>query len=241
MSNGVVVVPCSVKPRTWKRPGSGAAVQELVDARGRSRGRRRRRRASSGEQRRRTRRRLNPCGWSSGGSSAIRSTTFTTRTRRYGTCSRSSQAAASVSMVGHVAGAGQHDVGFVRAGASSVPAQSQTDAPAAQCASASSRFEVLQVRLLVDDDEVDVVAAAQAVVGDRQQACWRPAAARPGRRRRDSGITVSIRPGPWWEKPLWSLRQQVEVSSTFSEATGARHGSSARAAAIWCAGRPSRR
>ncbi len=22
MSNGVVVVPCSLKPRTWKRPGS---------------------------------------------------------------------------------------------------------------------------------------------------------------------------------------------------------------------------
>ena len=40
-----------------------------------------------------------------------------------------------------------------------------------------------------------------------------------------SGIAVSIRPGPWWEKPLWSLRQQVEVSSTFSDATSARQGS----------------
>ena len=38
---------------------------------------------------------------------------------------------------------------------------------------------------------------------------------------------MSIRPGPWWLKPLWSLRQQVEVSSTFSEATGARQASSA--------------
>ncbi len=23
--------------------------------------------------------------------------------------------------------------------------------------------------------------------------------------------TVWMRPGPWWEKPLWSLRQAVEV------------------------------
>src|SRR5215218_7551738 len=34
-------------------------------------------------------------------------------------------------------------------------------------------------------------------------------------------IIVSISPGPWWLKPLWSLRQQVEVSSRLSEATGA--------------------
>ena len=30
MSNGVVVVPCSLKPRTWKRPGLRPAVDELV-------------------------------------------------------------------------------------------------------------------------------------------------------------------------------------------------------------------
>ena len=35
-----------------------------------------------------------------------------------------------------------------------------------------------------------------------------------------------MRPGPWWLKPLLSLRQQVEVSSTFSDATGARQLSS---------------
>jgi hypothetical protein len=40
-----------------------------------------------------------------------------------------------------------------------------------------------------------------------------------------SGATVSISPGPWWEKPLWSLRQQVLVSSTFSDGTGVRPGS----------------
>src|SRR5918996_1393368 len=35
--------------------------------------------------------------------------------------------------------------------------------------------------------------------------------------------TVSIRPGPWWLKPLWSLRQQVEVNRMFSDGIGARH------------------
>ena len=43
--------------------------------------------------------------------------------------------------------------------------------------------------------------------------------------RRAAGCRQSISPGPWWENPLWSLRQQVEVSSTLSEDTGARHGS----------------
>jgi len=36
------------------------------------------------------------------------------------------------------------------------------------------------------------------------------------------GRTVSIRPGPWWLKPLWSLRQQVDVSSTLSDEMGTR-------------------
>ena len=35
---------------------------------------------------------------------------------------------------------------------------------------------------------------------------------------------MSIRPGPWWLNPLWSLRQQVEVRRIFSDGTGARHG-----------------
>ena len=42
----------------------------------------------------------------------------------------------------------------------------------------------------------------------------------------ESGSIASISPGPWCEKPLWSLRQHVEVSSTFSDGTDARHGSS---------------
>src|SRR6476620_5266517 len=36
---------------------------------------------------------------------------------------------------------------------------------------------------------------------------------------------TSIRPGPWWLKPLWSLRQQVEVSRMLSDAIGSRQGS----------------
>src|SRR6185503_11404727 len=36
---------------------------------------------------------------------------------------------------------------------------------------------------------------------------------------------TSIKPGPWWLKPLWSLRQQVDVSRMFSEAIGARQAS----------------
>ena len=35
---------------------------------------------------------------------------------------------------------------------------------------------------------------------------------------------TSIRPGPWWLKPLWSLRQQVDVSRMLSDAIGARQG-----------------
>lgn len=35
-------------------------------------------------------------------------------------------------------------------------------------------------------------------------------------------LLLAVRPGPWWLKPLWSFRQQVDVSSTFSEGTGAR-------------------
>ena len=42
--------------------------------------------------------------------------------------------------------------------------------PRVQCATASSIVEVVERRLLAGDDHVDVVAAAQAVVGDRQQA-----------------------------------------------------------------------
>ena len=37
-------------------------------------------------------------------------------------------------------------------------------------------------------------------------------------------ITFWIRPGPWWENPLWSFRQVVEVNKMFRLGTLARHG-----------------
>ena len=66
MSNGVVVVPCSLKPRTWKRPGCRAAVEQLVQGagvavEGARRPRRRRRRAPRSDPR------VSPCGWTSRG------------------------------------------------------------------------------------------------------------------------------------------------------------------------------
>src|SRR4029453_13544861 len=33
-----------------------------------------------------------------------------------------------------------------------------------------------------------------------------------------------MKPGSWWEKPLWSCRQTVDDSRMFCEATEARHG-----------------
>ncbi|MNP14052.1 hypothetical protein D3C76_1063620 [compost metagenome] len=39
--------------------------------------------------------------------------------------------------------------------------------------------------------------------------------------------TRSMKPGSWWENPLWSWRQTWEVSRKFSEAIGLRHGTSA--------------
>ena len=39
-----------------------------------------------------------------------------------------------------------------------------------------------------------------------------------------SGSSESMRPGPWWENPLWSFRQQVLVSRMLSDDTGTRHG-----------------
>ena len=53
--------------------------------------------------------------------------------------------------------------------ASLVHAQSQTEAPRAQCSTRLVDAEPLELRLLVDDDQVDVVPAAEAVIGDREQ------------------------------------------------------------------------
>jgi hypothetical protein len=70
--------------------------------------------------------------------------------------------------------------------------------------------EPLELRLLVDDDEVHVVLAAQAVVATESRQF-----ASGGRYTRATvpffDTMVSMKPGPWWLKPLWSLRQQVDV------------------------------
>ena len=88
--------------------------------------------------------------------------------REVGEVLRRSHAAASASIVGMSPGAGDHDVGL--ASSRRCSAHSQTDAPAAQCAGRRLEVEVLQLGLLVDDDQVHVVAAAEAVVGHREEA-----------------------------------------------------------------------
>jgi hypothetical protein len=66
----------------------------------------------------------------------------------------------------HVAGGREHDIGLAVVVARPLP-----DRRAARAVLRRGReVEPLQLGLLVDDDEVDVVATAQAVVGDREQA-----------------------------------------------------------------------
>ncbi len=68
---------------------------------------------------------------------------------------------------GNVAGGGHHDVGL----AAFVVAGPVPDADALGAVrDRRVHVHVLQVALLVADDHVDVVLAAQAVVGDREQA-----------------------------------------------------------------------
>jgi len=110
-----------------------------------------------------------PCGCAEGGCSASRSTTFTTRTRRSGTSSRSSITAASVSSVGTSPAQAittSTSCRGVRGVAGPVP-----DArPGGAVAHRGVHVEPLPLGLLAGDDDVDEVAAAQAVVGHRQQA-----------------------------------------------------------------------
>ena len=109
-----------------------------------------------------------PCGWSLRRGSAIRSTTLTTRVRKCGSRSRRIAAAATVSIV------------------TTSPAQASTMSGSADavvgagprphpCAARAVldrlvHRQPLQLRLLVDDDQVDVAARAEAVVRHGQQA-----------------------------------------------------------------------
>ena len=93
--------------------------------------------------------------------------TFTTRTRSSGASCRKPPRGGDGLERRRVARAREHDVRFgVRR---VLLAQSHTDAPRCACARASSIVEPLELRLLVDDDEVHVVARPQAVIGDREQ------------------------------------------------------------------------
>ena len=77
----------------------------------------------------------------------------------------------------HVAAAGHHDIRL----AALVVAGPFPDADAGG-AMLDGRVHVQPLRrgLLAGDDHVDVIAAAQAMVGDGQAECWRPAADRRG-------------------------------------------------------------
>ena len=110
---------------------------------------------------------LIPCGCSADGWSRIRSTTLTTRTRRSRQVLAEDADRGEHLQGGHVAGAGQHHVGL---GAVAVAAGPFPD-PRAPGAVQDRGVHVQPVlgRLLARDDHVDVVPAAQAVVGDRQQ------------------------------------------------------------------------
>ena len=78
---------------------------------------------------------------------------------------------------GHVAAAGHHHVGL----AALVVAGPLPDADAGGAVlDGRVHVEPLQRGLLAGDDHVDVVAAAQAVVGHARAACWRRAAGRRG-------------------------------------------------------------
>ena len=97
----------------------------------------------------------------------MRSTTFTTRTFSVGQVLAQQVDGGERLERGDVAGAGQHDVGLA-AGVARRP-RPRCRCPRVQCSTASSIVSQLRRRLLAGDDDVHVVAAAQAVVGDRQQ------------------------------------------------------------------------
>ena len=62
--------------------------------------------------------------------------------------------------------------------------------------------------------ELQATIPIDALVSGRRRSAssWRPAASRLGRPTLLGNRIVSMKPGPWWLKPLWSFRQHVEVS-----------------------------
>ena len=108
-----------------------------------------------------------PCGCSLGGCSVIRSTTLTTRTLSSGQMLAQQLDGGQRLQGRHVAAAGHHHVGL----AAAVVARPFPDAePGLAVLDRLVHRQPLRRGLLAGDDDVDVVAAAQAMVGDREQA-----------------------------------------------------------------------
>ena len=108
-----------------------------------------------------------PCGCSSDGCSFIRSTTLTTRTLSSGSVLAQQLDRGERLERRHVAAAGHDDVGL----APLIVARPLPDADAGRAVlHRLIHRQPLRRRLLAGDDDVDVVAAAQAVIGDAQQA-----------------------------------------------------------------------
>ena len=116
-----------------------------------------------------------PCGCWSGDISAIRSTTFTTRTRSSGDVPAQQPGRRAGLERRHVARAGEDDV---RLGALVVAGQRPDRSAPGAVLARLLHVQPLQLWLLLDDDQVHVVAAAQAVVRHARGGSWRPAASR---------------------------------------------------------------
>src|SRR5262249_35607304 len=108
-----------------------------------------------------------PCGCSLDGGSFIRLTTLMTRTFRSGACVRRRSTAARVSKVG------TSPQQAITTSGSPPPVVAGPLPDAEASLAVLDRLihrQPLRCRLLAGDDDVDVVPAAQAVIGDRQQA-----------------------------------------------------------------------
>ena len=135
MSNGVVVVPCSLKPRTWKRSALAPPVHQLVDGalvavEGEDD------RPVGGEEVRRSRVSLMPCGWTAGGKRRHQVDDVDHAHLQLGDIVAQPPGRGDRLHRRDVARAGQHDIGLDRRRRCR-PSPS-IDAPRAQCSMASS-------------------------------------------------------------------------------------------------------
>ena len=141
--------------------------------------------------------------------SRIRSTTFTTRTLSPGSSRSSRVAAASTSTVG--TSPAQASTTSGSSPSRTVPAHSQVPMPRVQWATASSI-----------DNQVGVgcLPATTTLTYCRERRQWSMVDSRVlasgGRYTRMISAflftTWSMKPGSWWEKPLWSCRHTCELS-----------------------------